>query len=319
MIGTQYIKSIQQTPFGSLLKDRAFQDFKDFRFGYQGSEKDDEISGKGNNITTRFRELDTRLGKWWALDPKKRANESPYTSMGNNPILQNDILGDIFDKKSQPKVDQYKSELAVRETEITTSISSTKDLIKNSTDPNKTKELQSQLTDLQSQQTQVVDAKREIVQMEKSPQLFKIGATSGKESFTTYDKKDKAVVFNIASGAASKFASMGHEFKHGFQFLEGKLSFSNSNPPSAGQLYDLEDEEEAYKRQYGLSPSTTLTQINDNQVIYKVTNMEEIHYNVVREIDKKRGNDGYGGLPSAQDRRWGQATDIKVSKKNKIP
>lgn len=318
-----YVADISSTSsysaFGSMLKDRAFQDFKNFRFGYQGSEKDNEINGSGNSYTTQYRILDVRIGRWFSMDPKGMHGESPYSSMGNNPVWHNDILGDIFDKKSQPKVDEYKVQLAGRETEVNNSISTTKDLIKNSTDPSKTKELQSQLTDLQAQQTQVVNAKTEIAAMEKSPQLFKIGSTTGKESFTTYDKKDKAVVFNIASGAASKFASLGHEFKHGFQFLEGKLSFNNQNPPGPGQLYDLEDEEEAYKRQYALSPKTTLTQINENQVIYKVTNMEEIHYNVVREIDRKNGKEGYLGLPSAQDRRWGQATDIKVSKKNKIP
>lgn len=68
------------------------------RFGYQGSEKDDEIAGvTGSHYTTFFRELDTRIGRWWAIDPKTSATpwESPYASMGNNPIWYNDILGDV--------------------------------------------------------------------------------------------------------------------------------------------------------------------------------------------------------------------------------
>ena len=32
-------------------------------------EKDDEIIGSGNMYTTEFRENDTRLGRWWSVDP----------------------------------------------------------------------------------------------------------------------------------------------------------------------------------------------------------------------------------------------------------
>ncbi len=67
-----------------------------YRYGYQGSEKDDQIKGKGNSYTTFFRQLDPRLGRWISIDPKKNAWESPYVSMGNNPIWYNDPLGDVF-------------------------------------------------------------------------------------------------------------------------------------------------------------------------------------------------------------------------------
>jgi len=66
----------------------------EYRYGYQGSEKDDEIKGEGNSYTTHFRQLDVRLGRWLSIDPKATAWESPYVSMGNNPIMYNDVLGD---------------------------------------------------------------------------------------------------------------------------------------------------------------------------------------------------------------------------------
>jgi RHS repeat-associated protein len=75
-----------------------------YRFGYQGSEKDDEIAGTGNMYTTYFRQLDVRIGRWWSYDPKPNASLSPYASMGCNPILYNDPFGDTLragDKKSQ--------------------------------------------------------------------------------------------------------------------------------------------------------------------------------------------------------------------------
>jgi hypothetical protein len=57
---------------------------------------DNEVAGDGNSYTTFFRELDTRLGRWWAVDPKVASQpyQSSYCSMDNNPIRYNDVLGD---------------------------------------------------------------------------------------------------------------------------------------------------------------------------------------------------------------------------------
>jgi RHS repeat-associated protein len=68
----------------------------DYRYGYQGSEKDDEIRGEGNSYTTFYRQLDVRLGRWLSYDPKAGPSESPYASMGNNPVLYNDQQGDTL-------------------------------------------------------------------------------------------------------------------------------------------------------------------------------------------------------------------------------
>jgi RHS repeat-associated protein len=66
-----------------------------YRFGYQGSEKDNEVSGDGNTYTTEFRQLDPRLGRWFSVDPVFQPWQSPYTSMDNNPIGLNDPKGDV--------------------------------------------------------------------------------------------------------------------------------------------------------------------------------------------------------------------------------
>jgi len=93
-------------PFGSVTPGRSFTS-ESYRYGYQSSEKDDEISGSGNSYSTYFRELDTRLAKWWGIDPKFKPEESPYASMANNPMWFTDILGDDLDvgKNEQSRKD----------------------------------------------------------------------------------------------------------------------------------------------------------------------------------------------------------------------
>ena len=83
-------------PFGMLMPNRHGQS-DDYRYGYQGSESDDEVHGtKGSSYTTHFRQLDTRIGRWLSRDPMadKFPWQSPYVSMDNNPITLNDPLGD---------------------------------------------------------------------------------------------------------------------------------------------------------------------------------------------------------------------------------
>jgi len=92
-----HITSITSAPFGSHLIGRTYQaeSLVGYRFGYQSSLKDDQIKGTGNSYYTLHRELETRVGRWWSIDPKPMAGEGGYCSMSNNPILGNDPLGDV--------------------------------------------------------------------------------------------------------------------------------------------------------------------------------------------------------------------------------
>jgi len=63
-------------------------DNSDYRYGYQGSEKDDEIKGKGNSINYKYRMHDPRLGRFFAVDPlyKRYPHNSPYAFSENRVI-----------------------------------------------------------------------------------------------------------------------------------------------------------------------------------------------------------------------------------------
>lgn len=49
---------------------------------------------------TFYRILDPQIGRFWQIDPKPNYSESPFVSMGNNPISFNDLLGDTLLTKS---------------------------------------------------------------------------------------------------------------------------------------------------------------------------------------------------------------------------
>lgn len=65
----------------------------DYRFGFNGQEKDDEVAGSGNNNTAKYWEYDTRLGRRWNIDPVVKVSQSSYACLGNNPIIKIDVNG----------------------------------------------------------------------------------------------------------------------------------------------------------------------------------------------------------------------------------
>lgn len=70
-----------------------------YRYGFNGKEKDDEVNVNGGEYDFGARMYDSRLGRWWSIDPlyKKYAGYCPYNFVLNSPILYKDIDGRDLD------------------------------------------------------------------------------------------------------------------------------------------------------------------------------------------------------------------------------
>ncbi len=83
--------------FGSIMPGREYtaQSVAGYRFGYMNFEKGDEVKGDGNHISWGDYGYDPRIGRRWQSDPLQAKNpwQSPYSAMGNKPILHKEIDG----------------------------------------------------------------------------------------------------------------------------------------------------------------------------------------------------------------------------------
>lgn len=90
----QTISVTDYYPFGSEINERSYNIFS-YRFGFNGQEKTDEISGSGNHLDFTFRGYDSRRGQFWSVDPlaAKYPWNSPYAFAENRVIDGIDLEG----------------------------------------------------------------------------------------------------------------------------------------------------------------------------------------------------------------------------------
>jgi RHS repeat-associated protein len=58
----------------------------DYRYGFQGQEKDDELKGEGNSYDMSARMLDPRVRRWFSVDPLVNKTMDAYGFVYQNPI-----------------------------------------------------------------------------------------------------------------------------------------------------------------------------------------------------------------------------------------
>lgn len=98
--------AIDYYPYGKILRSFAGSGLD--RYGYQLSEREPELGD--NDYYTLFRGLDADIARWKQIDPKWNQSESPYASMGCNPVRNTDVLGDKpgeFEKSYNEKTKKY--------------------------------------------------------------------------------------------------------------------------------------------------------------------------------------------------------------------
>ena len=70
------------------IKEREWKDSTfSYRYGFNGQEKDDEVSGEGNTLDFGARIYDSRLGRWMSIDPQYVHYETPYSLNRNSPLI----------------------------------------------------------------------------------------------------------------------------------------------------------------------------------------------------------------------------------------
>ncbi|MGV6862647.1 MAG: RHS repeat-associated core domain-containing protein [Putridiphycobacter sp.] len=80
-------------PFGMQMPGRLFNDGSSYKYGFNGMEKDNEVSGGGNSYDFGARFYNNRLGKWFSTDFITKPFVSPYNFARNNPIIYIDPDG----------------------------------------------------------------------------------------------------------------------------------------------------------------------------------------------------------------------------------
>jgi len=85
-------------PFGMPLERPELvkpEEGEEYRYGFNGQEKDDEIKGSGNHLSFGDYGYDTRLGRRWQIAPMtpKYPHLSPYATFNNSPIVVYDPDG----------------------------------------------------------------------------------------------------------------------------------------------------------------------------------------------------------------------------------
>ena len=83
-------------PFGMLIPNRHSPDLsRNYRYGFQGQEMDNELKGRGNSLNYTFRMHDPRVGRFFATDPLEKEYPwyTPYQFSGNKVIQAKELEG----------------------------------------------------------------------------------------------------------------------------------------------------------------------------------------------------------------------------------
>jgi hypothetical protein len=222
-----------------------------YRFGFNGHEKDDEVSGAGNTMTAMFWEYDARLGRRWNIDPKPITGISEYACFANNPIVFRDLNGDKIGEGKE-RAQKIKDVAGNKVKANNASLRSLNERIEKKESKGKTPEtLYREREEIIENSINLKSMIKQVETLENDPnQVFNFLNSDNGKNETKYDVNTKAINF-YTNGTVALDA---HEMTHGYQYLKGDISFKTGGAP--GLLYDVNDEIEAYGNQYLIDPTS---------------------------------------------------------------
>ncbi|MBL7837104.1 MAG: hypothetical protein JNM67_06285 [Bacteroidetes bacterium] len=255
--------------FGSLISNRSWSDAsREYRFGFNTQEKDNEVAGKGNSYTAAFWQYDCRLGRRFNLDIDGKIWLSAYSTLANNPILFIDWQGDKFGKHSdlvdklEKEINEIKSNFKWVSDFYQRRINEKKEKLrkrgKSEEEINsnrKIKRLEQQKKVYDDKIKECDEAIAEIDVMRKSDWTYDINVISlgkGEDGNVKYNTKSNNIDIYISSKLTGNefMAALSHEMKHAYQFEVGKIAFVFIEDGKSGTVFlDVQDEIEAYKRE----------------------------------------------------------------------
>jgi RHS repeat-associated protein len=230
-------------PFGGRLagiSSQALSFGKENKYKFNGIEQNNDFDL--NMYDAFYRNLDPQIGRFWQIDPKTNWDESPYVSMGNNPVKNMDWLGDYFTWANSTVEDTYKRLRQENCNRLEGYMKELSGLDLNSED----KKVQKQIKQLVGLINSHADLNSQWDGMENSDVEFHVSSETpspGAAGDTKYSSSENRI--NIRLGKSDKnIETMAHEFRHGYGYLNGELIEGGNG------LYDMTDEVAAYNAGY---------------------------------------------------------------------
>ncbi len=276
-------------PYGMLQPGRNAQS-ENYRYGFQGQERDDEVKGAGNSINYTFRMHDPRLGRMLSIDPMEMSLSflSAYCFAANNPISFIDEQGVMF---------QF---LSTHDNSMSEEESLFWLYYDNATD-----EIRAELDELMCDSDVIYK-----INLKSSAEMY---GDAGSVSYNTDESPDQRHVFDVwiedVNSTGKEFAILAEDLVHCSQFENTLTGIGiRANGSSGIMALDLREEWQSQKR-FLTAVKLYNEKINSNEVIP----MHEAQEELMAMYDKYQGD-----IPDIKLTFWFNFWVKSILRKSKI-